>query len=313
MKIKNAILLAAVFVAVIGASFLQAQQKGQLNVSVSTESMVADSNSQPAPDASIAGEADAADPVPVPVPTPPPQGGGPIARTSQDNEWHISVSPYLWFPGVHGTVGALGRDASFKASPTDLLSNFKFGLMGAVEARRNRLLIPIDMMWIRLEDDKALPFPPSLTAVSATIKATEFILTPKIGIRLINEKKVTADFLAGIRYWHFGENLQFSPSVLNLNFSKSQNWVDPVVGGRIQLALTPKIGFIAAGDAGGWGTGSQLEYQIVGLLGYKVKPTMTLQAGYRYLYVDYAKGGPAGAFATATTAGIVIGATVTLK
>jgi hypothetical protein len=185
--------------------------------------------------------------------------------------------------------------------------------MGTVEARRNRLLVPIDLMWIRLEDTKASPFPPGLLATSAIIKATEFILTPKVGVRLINGKKLTADVLAGIRYWHFGENLQFSPSILGLNFSKSQDWVDPVVGGRISAALSQKTAFTVAGDVGGWGTGSQLEYQVVGLLGYKLKPTMTLEGGYRYLYVDYSKGGQAGAFVTAATSGIIFGVTMNLK
>jgi hypothetical protein len=308
MTTRDAILTLASLVLAC-TSFVQAQQKEPLNASVIAGSGVAYSNSKSDLDAPVTGEPDAADPAPVPTP---PQSGGPIARTSQDDEWHISVSPYLWFPGVHGTVGTLGHDASFKASPTDLLSNLRFGLMGAVEARRNRLLIPIDMIWIRLEDDRALPFP-GFGATSANLKATEFILTPKIGIRLINGNKISADFMAGIRYWHFGENVQFNPSVLGLNFSRSQNWVDPVVGGRIQLALAPKIVLTAAGDVGGWGTGSQLEYQVVGLLGYKATPKMTLQGGYRYLYVDYAKGGSSGAFLTATTAGITVGVTLTLK
>jgi hypothetical protein len=308
VKIKNAILLSASFV-VIDASFLHAQEKEQLSANLVTDSGVTYSHSTLATDSTSAGDRDAADPAPVPAP---PQASGPIAGTSQDDEWHLSVSPYLWFPGVHGTIGAFDRDAGFKASPADLLSNFRFGLMGTVEARRNRLLIPIDMMWIRLGDDRALPFP-NLGATSANMKATEFILTPKIGIRLINGKMISADFLTGIRYWHFGENLSFTPSVLGLNFSKSQDWVDPLVGGRIQMALSQKVVLTAAGDVGGWGTGSQLEYQVVGLLGYKLKPAMTLQAGYRYLYVDYAKGGSDGALIKATTDGVVFGVTLTLK
>jgi hypothetical protein len=71
--------------------------------------------------------------------------------------------------------------------------------------------------------------------------------------------------------------------------------------------------FTLAGDVGGWGTGSQLEYQIVGLLGYKLKPTMTLQGGYRYLYVDYQKGGQAGAVVTTAMSGVVLGVTLNLK
>src|SRR4029077_10978892 len=229
-----------------------------------------------------------------------------------DNQWHIAVSPYLWFPGVHGTIGALGHDASYSASPGDLLSNFRFGLMGAVEARRNRLLTTIDMMWIRLRDDKALPFP-NVGADSATIKMTEFLLTPNVGYRLIDAKMIKADAVAGIRYWHFGENVTFSPGTLGFDFSKSQNWVDPVVGGRILTALSPKVGITVLGDVGGWGTGSELEYQVGGFLGYKVKRNLTLQAGYRYLYVDYDKNGGNDAFIKATTSGVIFGVTIVLK
>jgi hypothetical protein len=44
-------------------------------------------------------------------------------------EWHFELSPYIWFAGTHGTVGALGRTASVHASPTDLLFHFNFGIM----------------------------------------------------------------------------------------------------------------------------------------------------------------------------------------
>ena len=194
------------------------------------------------------------------------------------------VSPYLWFPGVHGTLGTLGRDVSVHATPGDLLSHFRFGLMGAFEAQYKRIVLPIDLMWIRLEDDNAVPFP-NLMATKAKLTGSELLLTPKIGYRLFDEKRIKVDALTGFRYWHFSENLKFVPSNLNLNFSGSQNLVDPLVGGRVQLGLTPKIVANILGDVGGWGTGSQLEYQVAGLLGYKIKPKWTLQAGYRYLSI----------------------------
>jgi hypothetical protein len=236
----------------------------------------------------------------------------PQADTSRvDDAWHLSVSPYLWFPGVHGTaVGPRGNGLGFRASPSDLLSNFRFGLMGAVEARHKWLVTSIDMMWIRLEDDKARAFP-GLGVITANMKASEFLLTPKVGVRVINQEKFKIDALAGFRFWHFGERLNFNPSALGLNFSGSQNFVDPVVGGRIQMALSPKIVVNILGDVGGWGTGSQLEYQWAGLLGYKIKPALTLQAGYRYLNVDYR--GSRGVVFNATTAGAVFGATLNLK
>ncbi len=234
----------------------------------------------------------------------------PQAGTSADDDgWHFAVSPYLWFPGVHGTIGALGREVDFKASPGDLLSHFRFGLMGLVEARYKRVLLPLDIMWIRLGDNKALPFP-NLMVNTAKLKASEFILTPKIGYRLIDEDKIKIDALVGFRYWHFGENLKFVPSNFNLNFSSSQNWVDPIVGGRITGNLSPKVVAVIAGDVGGWGTGSQLDYQVAGILGYSIKPKVTLQVGYRYLYVDYRSGG---SIIQPTTSGVLFGATFNLK
>jgi len=185
-------------------------------------------------------------------------------------------------------------------------------LLGFVDARRNRLLVPIDMMFLRLKDDKALPFP-GFGESNADLTANMFILTPKLGVRVVDGKMMKIDALAGIRYWRFSENVSFTPVAPNVNFSKSQSWVDPVVGGRIITALSPKAEVTIAGDVGGWGTGSQLEYQVVGLLGYKLKPTMTLQAGYRYLYFDYEKGGSANAVVKTAMSGVLLGVTLNLK
>jgi hypothetical protein len=181
--------------------------------------------------------------------------------------------------------------------------------MGVMEARYKRVVLPLDIMWVRLGDNKALPFP-NLMVNTAKLTGSEFILTPKIGFRIIDQKKIKIDALTGFRYWHFVESLKFTPSNLNLNFSQSQNWVDPVVGGRLSGALSPKVGVIIAGDVGGWGTGSQLDYQVVGLLGYRIKPAWTLQAGYRYLDVNYRSGG---AIIDLATSGVVFGVSITLK
>ena len=223
------------------------------------------------------------------------------------------MSPYLWFAGTHGTLGAFNRDVGFSASPGDLLSNLRFGVMGAVDVRRSRLLLPIDMIVMRLEDTSATPFP-GIGPTSANLKATAFLLTPKVGVRLLDGKMIKVDALAGIRYWHFGESLVFSPSnYLDLNFSKSQDFVDPLVGGRITALLAPKVVFTMGGDVGGWDTGSHQEYQVAGLLGYKVKPKWTLQAGYRYLYLDYRKSGPANPVVNLAISGVMFGATLNLK
>jgi hypothetical protein len=67
---------------------------------------------------------------------------------------------------------------------------------------------------------------------------------------------------------------------------------------------------IIFGDVGGWATGSQLDYQFGGILGYRVKLNLTMQAGYRYLFVNYRN---SGATIQMVTSGVLVGLTVNLK
>jgi hypothetical protein len=245
-----------------------------------------------------------------PAGAPPPQA----AKSAPDDGWHFAVSPYLWLPGVHGTAfGPEGNGLGFKASASDLLSHFQFGLLGAVEARHKWLITSMDMIWLRLQDDRAIALPPAALegVTDANIHATLFLLTPKVGVRLINQEKFKVDALTGFRFWHIGDSLNFNPSALGFNFNGSQNFVDPLVGGRIGLALSPKISINILGDVGGWNTGSKLEYQVAGFLGYQIKPAITLQAGYRYLNIDYF--GSRGITTNITMSGVLLGATINLK
>lgn len=230
------------------------------------------------------------------------------SSASDDNGWHFSLSPYLWFAGAHGTVGALGRNVSIHASAGDLLSHFNIGLMGAAEARYHRFLLNGDMMWIRLSDSKALPFP-RLSAVSADARVGQFVWTSKVGYRVI-DRKIKADANLGVRYWHLGQKLNFNPSRLGINFNGSQNWADIVVGGGVQLPLGEKTVVDLRGDVGGWNATAKLDYQFATLLGYKISPRWTLGAGYRYLFIDYRSGS---SIFNVVTSGAVLGARFNFK
>lgn len=238
-------------------------------------------------------------------------GGGAAAAAASaapEGNWHFAVSPYLWLPGVHGSIGdPNGGQIPFSASAGDLLSHFRIGLMGLIEPRYKRIVMPLDIFWIRLGDDKALPNSPNQGV--ANLHMTEFFLTQKVGYRVIDNERLKIDALAGFRYWYFGERASFTTN--NLNFSGVQSWVDPLVGGRITGILTPKVELSVGGDVGGWGAGSQIDYQFFGALGYRIKPALVLQAGYRYIYFDYRRS--SGFFVDNTTDGAFFGVTITLK
>ncbi len=243
--------------------------------------------------------------------TPDQTGSAPVPTAADDDHWHIGITPYLWFAGVHGTVGALGRTVGFHASAGDVLSKFNIGLMGAVEARRKRFLLPVDFMWIKLSDDKGLPLSPFPGITSIKVKVTQTVLTPKAGYRVVDHEKLKADGVVGIRYWHLGQNLSLQPSGLLSNSSQSANWVDVVAGANFTMPLSPKAVITVLGDAGGGG--ANLDYQVAGLLGYKVKPTVILQAGWRYLDVNYRPSGSVGFVYDAAQSGLLLGVTFNLR
>ena len=92
------------------------------------------------------------------------------------------------------------------------------------------------------------------------------------------------DALAGIRYWHVGQNLTLEPSGHWQDRNPRTGWM-AWAARRFTLPLSEKAAIIVAGDAGGGG--ANLDYQVVGLFTYKFTPKLGLGLGWRYLDVDY--------------------------
>ena len=74
--------------------------------------------------------------------------------------------------------------------------------------------------------------------------------------------------------------------------------------------LTPKVILRIEGDAGGGGSRTRLDYQVVGLVGYKLK-RLTLEGGWRYLAIHKEHTGES--FVDLAQTGVVIGVVIPLK
>ena len=99
----------------------------------------------------------------------------PVSPTA--DKWQFLSLSYLWLPGVHGTVGALGYSSYTSVSPSDVLSHFNFGVMGSFEAQYKRWGLPFDFVYAKLGDNKTFTNFPGYSA-NPTVK--EAILTPKV-------------------------------------------------------------------------------------------------------------------------------------
>jgi len=234
-----------------------------------------------------------------------PKPAGESSSTS-DEGWHLDVTPYLWFAAVHGTAGVRGHDASIHASAGDVLSNLNLGFMGAGMIRHNRLLLPMDFMWVKLTDEKGLPFEQGPTSVKGEFRQT--IFTPGVGYRFMDREFVKMDAYGAVRYWHLNSSLNLNPSTFG-GFSQTSNWVDGLGGLRIEGRLNKVISFTLAGDAGAGQANS--DYELMGIFGFRVAKKWTLRAGYRYMGINYR---PDSSFVyDVAQQGIIFGATWSIK
>lgn len=202
---------------------------------------------------------------------------------TSDSKWHIYSVGYVWLPGINGTAGVLGYNVGVHVSVWDLLSKFRFGIIGTFIPSYNRWSAPADFIWMRFKDDKSIAFNP---AYSIQAKATASIFNPRVTYLVVKSPKVKVSGNVGLRYWHLGNTLNLEPpGPLGRSLYRSANWVDCVAGGRFSVPLSQKIWIDILGDAGGGG--ANLDYQVAGFANYKWNQKLTLLAGWRYLTVHY--------------------------
>jgi hypothetical protein len=205
------------------------------------------------------------------------------APTVPPPSWTFQSLSYLWFPGMSGAVGARTYSTSVHVSPSDVLKNLNIGIMGSFEADHQRIGLPFDYVWAKLQDKKSFINYPGYSA-KATVK--EGFFTPKVTYLVVDGERLKIRATAGMRIWHLGENLQLTPpSTPSFSVGTSQNWVDVVGGANIVVPLSPKIFVMVLGDAGGGG--ANVDYQVATFANYQIKPKWGIGVGYRYVDINY--------------------------
>jgi hypothetical protein len=235
-----------------------------------------------------------------------------LIHAQSEQNLEVDATSYFWLQGIHGDVNALGQNVDFKATPSDLAKDANFGLSGAVFTRYKRLIVINDIQWTPVSINKsggtALPLP---EGSSVKVDYTPVIDTHEAGYRLVDNRRISVDGLAGVRHWHLGTELTLTPPAGgNITKTGSSNWTDPLVGARIQVPLSSKLSATVIGDAGGWGVGSELDYEIIGALSYRVARRWSTDAGWRYLYDDY---NPGSLHSRTTQSGLIVGVTYYIK
>jgi hypothetical protein len=211
--------------------------------------------------------------------------------SDDDAGWHFHLTPYLWLASLKGDMATLSGlpkvdvDASFD----DILDQTDFAFMLAGEARYDRdgLLVDASYMELSLDEETRGPF-----FSGVDLEADSFFMTVAGFYRVLEEKRLAVDLLAGARVWYIDTILEFKPGILaERRASDDEAWVDPVVGARGSVRLLGPLFASAGADIGGFGSASDLTWQVIGTLDVRPFDWLAVRAGYRHLDVDYDHGG----------------------
>lgn len=253
-------------------------------------------------------------------------GASAEAPAPDPDAWRFGFTAYGWAMSVAGNVTTRGQTVDVNASFIDLVqkSDSLIAWMSYFEADKGRVGFYGDLVWTRLGFSREMvayrnPQPGlqlSVTANAALV--TDMVIAEMGGLYEVDRwpgsggSFTAVDALLGFRYWNNSASVSvdalatatYAPLGLSgsrrfgIALSNVNQWVDPVVGLRLRHRFTPNQDILVRGDIGGFGLGSQLTWQALGVYSYEWQVERTRLAaviGYRAIGVNYGTGSGADA------------------
>lgn len=213
-----------------------------------------------------------------------------LAADPDEDVWTFRAAPYFWATSLDGDVATISGipAADVDASFSDIWDNLNLAAMGTVEARHARFGITADLLYFKISADGNGP---TAAFSKAELDLSAFVGTFGGFYQFVQEESLTADVMVGARVWVTDTKLSLrSGLVPGRSDSDMKAWADPIFAVRGFVEVIDKIGLRGYGDIGGFGLASDITYQLLGSVSYAFTDTIAVDAGYRYLKVDYDDG-----------------------
>jgi len=228
-------------------------------------------------------------------------------------QWRFEVTPYIWAPGINGTMGldsGLAKSADFSSG--NVLSNLKSGGMISAEAHYGKWGVMGDFVSATLQHSGSVPVVTreGNATIGDKITLQQTILTGAITYSIANSKDRYVDALLGVRAIDATATLSLNVAGTpeKASVSKKTSTVDPIFGtkGRYQLADSSwYVPFYA--DIGSGGGTTNLTWQAMLGVGKTFNRVVDVSLAYRTLYYDMKTGG---VLQKTTMSGPVLAATI---
>lgn len=231
-----------------------------------------------------------------------------IAPAPDTSEWRFTLAPYVWGVGLNGDVGLFGfAPVEIDIPFSDIIQNLDFAAMGVAEAHNGTWGVFVDLNYTNLSAGKSRSRALERdifeefgveAQVDASADITEFIGTVMGEWRAVNSDQMSLDLMAGARYWHIDNDIKVTGSISGggplgveitrqVSGSDGASWVDPMLGVKSRINTETPFYLTGWGLIGGFGVGSDFNWDVMGGVGYQWTDRFSTVLGYRALGVDY--------------------------
>ena len=198
-----------------------------------------------------------------------------LADDAPKDGWQWRLAPlYLWGVNISGdqTIGTTTVPLELKFE--DIFNNLEGVFTANFEGMyNNRWGFMVDFSYIDIKGSQG----------PLSVKFQN-ILAEADGLYRVIRGKHNLDFVFGLRYTD--QETKVEPTPVNI----SQSWTDPIVGMRWWWSFADRWSLIVRGDIGGFGVGSDLTWQALGVVDWQPFKNVSFAGGYRALYQDYEDG-----------------------
>lgn len=192
------------------------------------------------------------------------------AQYNVDDRLKLEITPYVWMTTMNGDLTINGETRSINFTFEDFFKFSNLGLNGHIEIKKRRWAILFDYNYVELLKGET---------------NTELVLS-----ELAFAWRLTkgAELIVGGRYFKSEVEFEYRDDSDSIKKGK-QSWIDPIIGGRISWDMTKHLVFIARADIGGFGIGSEFEWNLMAGVGYRLS-NITFLGAYHIWYAKYENG-----------------------
>ncbi len=192
------------------------------------------------------------------------------AQYNVDNRLKLEITPYVWMTTMNGDLTLNGETRPINFTFEDFFKFSNLGLNGHIEIKKRRWAILFDYNYVELLKGET---------------NTELVLS-----ELAFAWRLTkgAELIVGGRYFKSEVEFEYRDDSDSIKKGK-QSWIDPIIGGRISWDMTKHLVFITRADIGGFGIGSEFEWNLMAGVGYRLS-NITFLGAYRIWYAKYENG-----------------------